>query len=72
MPKATLTLVDTPEGAVQALFAYEGDYNNESRAHLTAALLDQHLAVIMERQTEKTPVNLVDEGGHLALAPEPN
>ena len=64
---ATITLKDDGEG-VLTLFHFEHGFNNESRAHVLARLLESHLSTVAQPLSADTPVELVDADGHLQLA----
>ena len=64
---ATITLKDDGDG-VLTLFHFEHGFNNESRAHILARLLESHLNTVAQPLSEATPVELVDADGHLRLA----
>jgi hypothetical protein len=66
---ATITLKDDENSnGVLTLFHFEHGFNDESRAHILARLLESHLNTIAQPLDEKVPVELVDADGHLQLA----
>jgi len=66
--KVTITLVDNADQTVTTLFHFEGGYNDESRAHVMAAMAQSHWEKTAEELSDRIPVLLREVDGHMEIA----